>query len=226
MTDGSPNKFIAKIGNLGKVDPTIQYIWDANAVVSGNPTQTGAFRPATTTDFAANISVSGLSLSVGNVGVTGGYIGITGIANVNITNPLVAISGAVQVIETGVRQVQITNASPIAVSGTFTSSVPTYIQVASTGYVSGFSPFAGPQYIRGIQGYSKNSLNQGFGGYLQIYDGNVLTNVLPVQSGLSFWLDLAENGVLFNNFKVVNSSDPVSNQQYNTSDFFVSIIYR
>lgn len=68
------------------------YIGDPNLVVAGT---TGVFRPAMTSDFAANINVSGLNVSVGAVAVTG-----TAAVNVVNSAPL-AISGVVQTVVTG-----------------------------------------------------------------------------------------------------------------------------
>ncbi len=79
---------------------SFDYLYDPNLVVTNTnnnvPIGTGGFRPAFTTDFAANINVSGLSLTVGNVAVTGGQVSLIGTSAVNVTNPVLAVSGIVQ----------------------------------------------------------------------------------------------------------------------------------
>lgn len=70
----------------------VAYLLDPNLVVNG---VTGNFRPAITSDFAANISVSGLSLTVGAVAVTGNpQVQISNTPTVTIGNPVLAVSGA------------------------------------------------------------------------------------------------------------------------------------
>jgi hypothetical protein len=111
------------------------------------------------------------------------------------------------------------------VSGTITAAAPTYTKVSSTGYVSGFQPFGAQQVVQGIQIYSKCSLNNGIG-YIQIFDGTSLVSPLVVQSGNNSWLKFSENGTVFNNLIISNSTDPVLQSPYNTADFFVNVIYR
>ncbi len=70
-----PNKYFSKVINSPHSAPSFTYLYDPNAVITGNsPPQTGAFRAASVSDFAANISVSGLNLTVGAVSITGSPI--------------------------------------------------------------------------------------------------------------------------------------------------------
>lgn len=81
------NRLFSSTFNDGKAHADFTYIYDANAVISGNnPPISGAWRPAIPTDFAASVSVSGLSLTVGSVAVTGN-------PQVTISNPILAVSG-------------------------------------------------------------------------------------------------------------------------------------
>lgn len=99
----------------------VQYIWDSNAVITGNvPFTTGAYRPLVPTDFASTINISGSGFQVnvpssfaltGNpdvrvsnmpyeIGITGdinatGIMGITG--DVNLVGQ-VGISGKVDIL--------------------------------------------------------------------------------------------------------------------------------
>ena len=76
----------------GQVVNGVAYIYDPSLVVGEI---TGNFRPAITSDFAANISVSGLNLTVGSVAVTGGSVSIAG-GSVAVSNTApIPISGVV-----------------------------------------------------------------------------------------------------------------------------------
>lgn len=96
-------------------------------------------------------------------------------------------------------------------------------KISSTGYCSGFAPFGGPQTIKGVQGYSKCASGVGF---LQVYDGSTLVEPIVVQSGNNWFVNFGQNGAMFNNFSIQNSSDAVINQQYAVNDFFVTVIYQ
>lgn len=99
------------------------YLYDPSLLLYTNSAQlygTGGFRPAAVADFAANISVSGLNLTVGNVTVTGGQISLIGTSPVLITNPVVATSGFSTIV--GTPTFLVGNTGPIAVSGNFGSS--------------------------------------------------------------------------------------------------------
>lgn len=68
--------------NFSKMQPI--YLWDSS-VGSG-----GAYRAATPSDFAANVSLTGASISINSIAVTGGTINTheTGIAQVFVSNAL------------------------------------------------------------------------------------------------------------------------------------------
>lgn len=134
-------------------------LYDASWVVYQQGTSiaisTGAWRPAFPSDFAANISVSGLNLTVGAVAVTGNpQVQISNTPSVTVTNPvyLVGITGQPLYVTgnfgasssspgfitggviglTGSPNVTIANASPIPVSGVVQAQV-TIGAIAVTG---------------------------------------------------------------------------------------------
>lgn len=122
ITPDTGARYFSKIFGDNHAAPAFQYIWDASVVWRNGigQLQTGAARPVVPGDLAANVSVSGLSLSVGAVNLTGvNVVTLTGNTPVTITNPVLAISGALSVA-----------AAPIqAVSG--------YVTAAVTGGTSG-----------------------------------------------------------------------------------------
>lgn len=87
----------------------MQYIWDENAVITGNfPYTTGCYRALNPTDFAATINISGSGFQVNvpsSVAVTGNpsvtvsnmpyEIGISGVIN---TSGILGISGDVNMV--------------------------------------------------------------------------------------------------------------------------------
>jgi hypothetical protein len=103
------------------------------------------------------------------------------------------------------------------------NSANTNQKISSVGYVSGFSPFSGPQTIKSVQGYSATSSGNTF---LQVYDGTTLIEPIKIQSGNNWFVNFGQNGALFNNFSIQNSTDPILNQQYAANDFFVTVIYQ
>ncbi len=83
----------SNILNPGHATPAFEYIWDNSILTTGgNQILTGAFRAFSTTDISnTSISVSGLSLTVGSVAVTGApVVTLTGNTSVIIpyTNPV------------------------------------------------------------------------------------------------------------------------------------------
>ena len=116
------NRTYSQAFNDGKAAPSFQYIFDPNVLTTGsNGIITGAYRPFNINDvLSPNISVSGLTISVGSVAITGNpqvtisntiipISGNTTIANsiipisgiTTISNAVVSISGIVQPIFTG-----------------------------------------------------------------------------------------------------------------------------
>lgn len=115
MSTSSNNGRFRTFGDtFGKGSPVFLHIADTGTVfpdADGNLT-TGAWRPATPSDIGsvANLSVSGLSLTVGAVAVTGNPL-----MTVSNASPI-PISGWVSLIGTGVTTTNIPN--PLAVTGT------------------------------------------------------------------------------------------------------------
>lgn len=226
MYNDTRNRFFSTIANAQHWGPQGSYAFSPNVILTGSNglVQSGAWIPLLTdTNGALQVSLNGATLS--------------GSFSVDNTSLIAAIttgnsysSGILNTLQTGVA-VTITNSAPLAVSGNLVSSVPVWNKISSTGYVSGFSPFVGPVTIKGIQGYSKSSVNNGYS-FLQIYDSvgtaaGPLVSTLAITSGNGLFLDYAENGTTFQSgLTIINSSDPVVNQQYNTADFFITILYR
>jgi archaellum component FlaG (FlaF/FlaG flagellin family) len=131
-------RFFSSQINLDKAHPAFQYIWDKSLVwtVPNGQSITGGARPVVPEDLAANISVSGLSLSVGSVAVTGGQVAISNNPGVTVLNPTYA---------------QYNTGGYIGITGTpnfsFTNST---INVAITGQ---------PTHITGSVSILGNSLN-------------------------------------------------------------------
>jgi hypothetical protein len=113
----------------GQVVNGVAYLYDATLVVGDI---TGNFRPAFTSDFAANINVSGLNLSVGSVAVTGGSVAISNttpipVSGVVVTSATFDSSSIVNAQATGNNYTLISNSllsgisgllrGPVAVSG-------------------------------------------------------------------------------------------------------------
>lgn len=194
------NRSFSAVANTAHWGPQAEYGWSNNVVLTGlkGDVTTGAWIPV-------QLDANGNLLStLTNATVSGSFV----VDNTNIVNALatgnLTNSGILQTLQTGI-------------------VVTPYNKVSSSGFASGFSPFAGPQIVKGIQGYSQCALSQGF---LQVYDGTTLIQPIAVQSGNNFYADFAENGVTFNNFNIINASNPVINSQYATNDFFCVVIYR
>jgi hypothetical protein len=113
----------------GQVVNGVAYLYDSTLVVGDI---TGNFRPAFTSDFAANINVSGLNLSVGSVAVTGGSVAISNttpipVSGVVVTSATFDSSSIVNAQATGNNYTLISNSllsgisgllrGPVAVSG-------------------------------------------------------------------------------------------------------------
>lgn len=134
VTPDNGFRYYGKLYNTQHGAPAFTYLYDSSVVwqdQAGNLI-TGGERPATPADFAANISVSGLSLSVGAVALTGtSVVTTTGNQPVNVINtaPL-PFSGVVQVGNTVTTNATITNAL-LAVSGVVQATLdPTAIVLA------------------------------------------------------------------------------------------------
>lgn len=115
---------------VGQVRTSLLDLFDP-AQVSTDGGTTGMWRAATPADFAANVSISGgLSVSVGNVAVTGGQLSLIGTSSVLVTNPLLATSGTTTIVGTPT----VTISNPIlAVSGNFGGGGSTAGSVSVTG---------------------------------------------------------------------------------------------
>lgn len=183
-------------------------------------TNQGALRVDVGTGISINASFSGLSISVGNVAVTG-VTNVTG--QVAITNPVLAVTGNVQASLTGNVPVQVVNA--IAVTGT------SWQKVSSSGYVSLFAPLSATScLVNKIQGISKTSTQPS---WIQVYDGATGAGCFPVASvptlqNNAWFIDLAEAGVAFSSgVTIVNSTDGVLLQQAGLSaDLFATVVWK
>lgn len=129
-----PSGYRAYSQPFGTSNGTISFnqLYDANLVYNVNAATpgTGGWRPFFPSDFASNVSVSGLSVSVGAVAVTG--IATVAVTSFPVTGPAAAISGSVV----------ITNSAPIAVSGALSIAPSTGVSTVNLNQ-AGFTPTFG-----------------------------------------------------------------------------------
>jgi len=132
--------------------PVFNYLFDAATIFTpiGKPPITGSWRPLVPADLAANISLSGVSLTIGSVAVTGGqvaisnpvtvgggFLGITGTTNVNVANSIVPVSGIVTSVV--LPSTTVSTSTPSGTFGTIlaanSSRKQWFIQNLGTGYL-------------------------------------------------------------------------------------------
>jgi len=153
-------RYYGKLYNTNHGAPAFQYIYDSGVVWQNDAGQliTGAERPVVPTDLAANINLSGISLSVGAVNLTGvNVVTLTGNTPVSLVNtapipvsgvvvsspsPIQAISGYVNTIVTG------------AVSASF-DTTPLVLATAS----GNNNTLVADRLLSGISGQLGNTLN-------------------------------------------------------------------
>ena len=140
----------------GQVVNGVAYIYDPTLVVGEI---TGNFRPAFTSDFAANINVSGLNLSVGSVAVTGGSVAISNttpipVSGVVVTSATFDSSSIVNAQASGNNYTVISNSllsgisgllrGPVAVSGVVqtTASISSVAVTGGSISISNTAPIA------------------------------------------------------------------------------------
>lgn len=121
------NRTYSQAFNDGKAAPSFQYLFDPNILTTGQyGIITGGFRPFAISDVAS-VSVSGLSVSVNSVAITGNpVVTLTGNQQVIINNNIIPISGIVQPIFTGnvfTQSAGNSTASNNTVSGNYGTSV-------------------------------------------------------------------------------------------------------
>jgi len=181
------NRTYSTAPNDGMGAANFPYIWDSTVLTTGSlGITTGAWRPYGVTDISS-VSVSGLSITVGAVAITGspsvvvagGYVGLTGNLSgtftfgtgdsISIANPVLSVSG--------VTQSNITNTSPIPISGFVNTSV-TVGNITITGFSSTIAPLA----VSGVLAASVDNTNL----ILAVNTGNqrLLTNNILL-SGVS-----------------------------------------
>lgn len=176
----------------------------------------GALRVTIGTGLQISASITGVTVNIPPSTAVTGVVNVTG--QIAITNPLVAVSGAVQAT--------ITN-PVVAVTGTINSSV--WQKVASSGYVGVFSPLAAPALVNKINGLSKAGATSSF---ILVYDGVTGAGNFPIasigtQPGANWFIDLAEAGVQFNtNLTIINSTDAITPVNSGPADFFATAVYR
>ena len=291
---GSGFRYYSKAFNTNKSAPSFGYMYDAGLVYSSDgDSQTGAWRPAFPADFAANISVSGLNLTVGAVAitgnpqvqisnipsvtltnpvyqvgitgnnpiyvtgsfgttsngstlVTGGVIGITGTTNVNIINPILAVSGSLSAsissvavtgitnvtgfvvsVETGVRSVFITNSAPINVTGFITTIVTGAVSASfdSTSIVN--AQVTGNQYLAFISGREliNSALLSGISGSLttNLNSAAYVTGSVNVYNTLPLYVTGALSTNFTGNLSATIDSVPIVNAQTTGNNYLAFI---
>ncbi len=192
----------SNILNPGHSTPIFQYIYDPNALTTGgNQIITGAFRAFSTSDISnTSISVSGLSLTVGAVAVTGAPVmTITGALNGGNLIPvyttgsqIAAITGNVPVSVIGTPNVNVTN-GVVPISGAIQGGnlIPLFV----TGNVI--------SVVTGIVASSSASMAiTGFNSGSALGNVNVRDVFLPV-SGVNFSAAVNVNAVAITGAPVV-----------------------
>lgn len=84
------NRTFSTVFNTNHGAPALNYIYDPNQPITGGggttPVQTGAWRPEQPGDLQTNVNLYSGNLSGFSAFLTGGYVGITGTTQVNVTN--------------------------------------------------------------------------------------------------------------------------------------------
>ncbi len=105
ITPDTGARYFSKIFGDNHGAPAFQYLWDSTVVWRNLNGQliTGGARPIVPGDLAANVSVSGLSLSVGAVNLTGvNIVTLTGNTPVSVVNTLpINVTGFINTVVTG-----------------------------------------------------------------------------------------------------------------------------
>lgn len=205
----SGSRFFSDIFNVQKAEPSMQYLFDGSALINfpNGGIKTGAWRPIVPADLAANISLSGVSLSVGSVAVTGvTQTSIVGIPHVVVDGGLIGLTGNLVFAQTGV--------TPVTIIGGATSSASVWLTGAnsiSTAY-TGSNSLAAPQPISGVVtiaggiNSSSSTVLTGSNSVSVIYTGSSLTaNPLPVSGGINI---LNTPNVAITNTPTVTLSNP------------------
>lgn len=197
----------------------------------------GALRVDIGTGIQLSASITGVTVNIPPSTAVTGVVNVTG--QIAITNPLLAVSGAVQA--TVVNALAITGSvatNLAAVTGQLAAisaqmavltGATSWQKVASSGYVGAFSPLASAALVNKINGISKAGATSSF---VLVYDGATGAGAFPVasvttQPGNNWFIDLAEAGVQFNSsLVIVNSTDAINPVASGPADFFASVIYR
>lgn len=159
------SNFFADTMNEGKSAPSFGFLYDSGILYTiQDITYTGGWRPAKPSDFAANVSVSGLNLTVGAVAITGN-------PNITVSNPILAVSGnvsnpneiaALASGNSGIFQIQAAlNSGVYGFFATGVTGSQFQIPVGAKSYSIGIE--SGSAYINGTQFNSISSI--GGGGY-------------------------------------------------------------
>lgn len=98
-TSSSPNGILyySSTQNEAKAHPNLNFVYDVNHVRPGSPPSTGGWRALVPSDLAGDISLSGVSISIGAVAVTGtvhvtGNFGGGGASDIILTSGFKAVS--------------------------------------------------------------------------------------------------------------------------------------
>ncbi len=180
-------RYFSRLPNEQKGIPAFQYIWDSGVVwqdQAGNLI-TGAERPVVPSDLASSTTIDvsgGLSVSVGNVAVTGGSITVNNTAPIPISgvvvsspSPIQAVSGYVSVLGGNSAPLNVTGIINTVVTGAVSASFDTTSIVLAQ--VTGNERLlVADQLLSGISGQNTTIQNQ-LGGTLNV---SVVNGVVPV----------------------------------------------
>lgn len=188
--------------------------YDNGAGISGQwqPITTddqGALRVNIGTGINVTATITGLTMALDNVAVTGGNIDVNGFST---------LTGQVAQLQTAVN----------TLTGTVSSK---WQKIKTAGYATVFGAVTGNHLINKVQGYTKTTTQPS---YIQLFDSSVapINGAIPdfivsVQTVNNWFIDLAEAGVEFTNgLQIVNSSTPDSYTALGASDFIASVVYK
>ncbi len=166
-------RYYSKLYNTQHGSPAFQYIYDSGVVWQNDAGQliTGAARPVVPGDLASSTTIDvsgGLSVSVGNVAVTGGQI--------SVINSVLVTSGVATILSLPTQNVAVTGGSiQTIVTGAVSASVDTtpIVLAQATGNAR---LLVADQLLSGISGQNTTIQSQ-LGGTLNV---SVVNGVVPV----------------------------------------------
>lgn len=193
----------------------------------------GALRVNIGTGISISASVTGVNVTVPSSTAVTGVVAVTG--GVTILNPSLPVQVVNAIAVTGQLASDIGTVtgqlSALQISVNLLTGMVRWQKTKTAGYVTGSTAVANSCLLNKVMGYSNTAQAQAF---VQVFDSATIpaTGSTPdfstnVQPGQNWFIDLAENGVVFSNgVTVVQSSSPIQYVPYAAADFTVSTIYK